>query len=131
MRRDSNGRPGGRNADGGDPGRDRDESLQMEVEELGIRVVVIDPGGVDTEITAHRKLSRGCADGSPYGEKLREAMRVEADNERKGWKVQRMAGYAERLAAALRGALPDRLFLRILSRAHGIKRVGNRVERDI
>ena len=35
------------------------ESLQMEVEGFGIRVVVVDPGDIATEITSHRKRDAG------------------------------------------------------------------------
>ena len=114
------------------------ESLQMEVQEFGIRVVIVDPGDVATEITAHRRQTRGAGRDSPYRERFDSAMRSQAASERHGWKVERMARFiekiirsrsprlrytpgpfVERISPAARRLLPDRLYLRIVTRFSG------------
>jgi short-subunit dehydrogenase len=116
------------------------ESLQMEVGAFGVRVVVIDPGDVRTEITQHRKESRGTANDSPYLRGLRAAMRSQAESELRGWNVERIARlvervarsrrprfrytpgpFVERIAPAARRIIPDRLFLSIISGFYGVK----------
>ena len=78
------------------------ESLQMEVRAFGVRVVVIDPGDVRTEITQHRKESRGTGRDSPYQRSLGAAMRSQAESERHGWNVERIARLVERVARSPR-----------------------------
>ena len=116
------------------------ESLQMEVRGFGVRVVVIDPGDVRTEITAHRKETRGGLPDSPYRGDFEAAMRSQSASELHGWKVQRIARliervarsrsprfhytpgpFIERIAPAARRLLPDRIFLAILARFYGMK----------
>ena len=60
------------------------ESLQMEVRDFGITVVVVDPGDIATEITAHRKLSAGSGADSVYRKSLQKAMRSQAESEKHG-----------------------------------------------
>jgi len=110
------------------------ESLQMEIRAYGIRVVVVDPGDVATEITAHRKLSRGSRMDSPYGRSFENAMASQSESERRGWKAERVARllgrimssraprfrytpgpWIERISPAVRRLIPDRLYLRILA----------------
>jgi len=110
------------------------ESLQMEVRDFGIRVVVVDPGDVATEITAHRRLSRGSRMDSPYLSSFKRAMVSQSESERHGWKPDRLARLVERIISsraprfrytpgpliervspAARRVLPDRLYLRIVS----------------
>ena len=114
------------------------ESLQMEVKQFGVRIVVVDPGDVATEITAHRRLSGGRAD-SPYRQSFEKAMLSQAQSEKHGWKVERLARFlgkivespsprfrytpgpfVERISPVARRLIPDRLYLRFLARFYGL-----------
>lgn len=116
------------------------ESLQMEVQDFGIRVVVVDPGDIATEITAHRRQTRGSSTGSPYRRNFESAMRRQAESELHGWRVERLARFIERIVRSRRPRfrytpgpfverispiarrfLPDRLYLRILARITGVQ----------
>jgi len=116
------------------------ESLQMEVKAFGVRVVVIDPGDVRTEITRHRKESQGTGKDSPYQRSLSAAMRSQAESELRGWNVERIARlvervvrsrrprfrytpgpFVERIAPVARRLIPVRLFLSILAAFYGVK----------
>jgi NAD(P)-dependent dehydrogenase (short-subunit alcohol dehydrogenase family) len=116
------------------------ESLQMEVQGFGIRVVVVDPGDIATEITLHRKVTRGSGSGSPYKQNFDDAMRSQAESEKHGWKVERVARliervvrsrrprfrytpgpFVERISPVARRLIPDRLYLRILARFSGLR----------
>jgi NAD(P)-dependent dehydrogenase (short-subunit alcohol dehydrogenase family) len=116
------------------------ESLQMEVRAFGVRVVLIDPGDVLTEITLHRKESQGTGKDSPYRRNLSAAMHAQAESELRGWKVERIARlvervarsrrprfrytpgpFVERIAPVARRIIPDRLFLSILAGFYGVK----------
>ena len=116
------------------------ESLQMEIRGFGVRVVVVDPGDVRTEITAHRRETRGGPPDSPYRRNFDAAMRSQAASELHGWKVERIARliekvvrtrrprfrytpgpFLERLAPAVRRLLPDRFFQGILALFYGLK----------
>jgi NAD(P)-dependent dehydrogenase (short-subunit alcohol dehydrogenase family) len=119
------------------------ESLQIEVRSFGVRVVMVDPGDVATEISVHRVISRGTAAASPYRDNLERAMRSQQAAERAGWRVDRLAGtiariagsrsprfrytpgpFVERLSPVARRFLPNRLFLKILGVFYGLKRSG-------
>ncbi len=82
------------------------ESLQMEVQRFGIRVVVVDPGDIATEITSHRKVTRGSGSGSPYKQNFDDAMRSQAESERHGWKVERVARLIERIVRSRSATVP-------------------------
>jgi len=116
------------------------ESLQIEVRRFGICVVVVDPGDVHTEITAHRGQTRGCAPDSPYREALSAAIRSQSQSELHGWEPERIARvvgriielrrprfrytpglFVERISPALRRLIPDRLFLRLVATFFGVK----------
>ena len=116
------------------------ESLQMEVEGFGIRVVVVDPGDIATEITVHRKETRGTGSDSPYRLNLDSAMQAQAASERRGWHVERLARlierivrsrsprfrytpgpFVERISPAARRLIPDRLYLKIVARFGGAR----------
>ena len=116
------------------------ESLQVEVRRFGIRVVVVDPGDIDTEITLHRSTTRGLSAESPYRQDFERALRAQAESEKHGWRVDRMARVIvriassrrprfrytagpriERLGPVLRPLIPNRLFHRILAGFHGMK----------
>ncbi len=115
------------------------ESLQMEVRDFGITVVVVDPGDIATEITAHRKLSAGSGADSVYRKSLQKAMRSQAESEKHGWKVERVARligkiaraerprfrytpgpFVERISPTVRRLIPDRLYLRIIAGFYGL-----------
>jgi NAD(P)-dependent dehydrogenase (short-subunit alcohol dehydrogenase family) len=116
------------------------ESLQMEVQAFGIRVVVIDPGDVATEISAHRRLTRGSGPQSPYRHNLERAMRSQVQSEKHGWTAARLARFVERIVRSrsprfrstpgpfverisptVRRLIPDRLYLRIVARFYGVR----------
>jgi len=117
------------------------ESLQMEVQDFGIRVVVVDPGDIATEITLHRKETRGSRSGSPYRQNFAGAMRSQAASEQHGWKVERLARFierivrsrwprfrytpgplVERISPVARRLIPGRLYLKILARFNGVRK---------
>jgi NAD(P)-dependent dehydrogenase (short-subunit alcohol dehydrogenase family) len=114
------------------------ESLQMEVKDFGVRVVVVDPGDVATEITAHRRRSLGSGTHSPYLAQFEKAMTSQSESERGGWKAERLARFLfriveqrgprfrytpgpliERVSPAVRRLIPDRLYLRIVAGFYG------------
>lgn len=116
------------------------ESLQMEVGSFGIRIVVIDPGDISTEITAHRKVSGGIGADSPYQQGFQQAMLSQAESEKHGWNVERLARLigkivrsrsprfrytpgpiVERISPVARRLIPDRLYLRILAGFYGLR----------
>jgi NAD(P)-dependent dehydrogenase (short-subunit alcohol dehydrogenase family) len=125
------------------------ESLQMEVEGFGIRVVVVDPGDIATEITSHRKKTRGMGNDSPYRLSFDSAMRSQAASEQHGWNVERLARFIERIvrsrsprfrytpgpfieriSPAARRLIPDRLYLKIVARFGGARRHPARTDFD-
>ena len=116
------------------------ESLQMEVRDFGIRVVVVDPGDTATEITVHRKVTRGSTADSPYRQDFDSVMTSQAASERHGWKVERLARFIERvvrsrsprfrytpapfvqrISPVARRLIPDRLYLKIVARFSGVR----------
>ena len=115
------------------------ESLQVEVRRFGIRVVVVDPGDIDTEITQHRSTTRGLSAESAYRRDFERAMSSQAASEKHGWSVDRMARVivriassrrprfrytpgplVERLGPVLRRLIPNRLFHRLLAGFYGM-----------
>ncbi len=117
------------------------ESLQMEVEGFGLRVVVVDPGDIATEITSHRKETRGSRNDSPYRRNFESAMRSQAASEQHGWSVERLARFmekivhsgsprfrytpgpfVERISPVARRLIPDRLYLKIVARFSGVRK---------
>jgi len=119
------------------------ESLQIEVRDFGIRVVVVEPGDIATEVTVHRRITRGIAADSPYRKNLDDAMRSQSTNEINGWDVERVARFIGRIVQSrsprfryrpgpfmevisptFRRVMPDRLFLKVLASFSGIKPAG-------
>ena len=119
------------------------ESLQIEVKDFGIRVVVVEPGDIATEVTVHRRTTMGLAADSPYRKNLEDAMRSQSTNEINGWDVERMARFIGRIVRSrsprfryrpgpfmevisptFRRVMPDRLFLKVLASFSGIKPAG-------
>ena len=114
------------------------ESLQMEVNQEGIHVTLIEPGNVDTPFTEKRIVAR--EPDSPYGERLDAALSVIEADERGGVSAAHVAQHimsilerrhppmrsvvgplAERAALPLQALLPARLFAAGL--AHHYKRL--------
>ena len=106
---------------------------------MGIRVVVVDPGDIATEITTHRRISAGSGADSPYQRDLEKAMRLQGENEKHGWKVERLARFlgkimesraprfrytpgplVERISPTARRVIPDRLYQRFLASFYGL-----------
>jgi NAD(P)-dependent dehydrogenase (short-subunit alcohol dehydrogenase family) len=113
------------------------ESLRLEVRPFGIRVVIIEPGSIDTEATA--RSPHTAARTAAYDEQLERAERAMIRGERDGARpeaVARLLGrilgtsrprvrytvgpVPERAAASMKRVLPSRLFERILIQANGL-----------
>ncbi|MGA2477814.1 MAG: SDR family oxidoreductase [Spirochaetia bacterium] len=116
------------------------EALQMESRRFGVKVVVVDPGDVHTEVTQNRLHSRGIAAGSPYLPDFDAAMRIQDGNEIHGWEPERIAQlilhivkarspryryvagpFVEKFAVWARPLLPERMFLKFVARFAGVK----------
>ena len=113
------------------------ESLRLEVRPFGIRVVIIEPGNIDTEATA-RSPHTTARTGS-YDEALERAEEAMIRGERNGAKPEVVAHLLarilrtsrprvrytvgpvpERAAASIKRVLPSRLFEHILLYANGL-----------
>jgi NAD(P)-dependent dehydrogenase (short-subunit alcohol dehydrogenase family) len=113
------------------------ESLRMEVRPFGIRVVIVEPGNIDTDATARSPYTR--ARTPAYEEHLERATKTMIHGERKGARPEAVARLLERLmstprprvrytvgpvperaAASIKRVLPSRLFERLLLPAYGL-----------
>lgn len=113
------------------------ESLRLEVRPFGIRVVIIEPGNIDTESTARSPYTD--ARTPAYDDHLERARQAMIRGESKGARpeaVARLLGrimltstprvrytvgpVPERAAASIKRVLPSRLFERLLLPAYGL-----------
>ena len=113
------------------------ESLRMEVRPFGVRVVIIEPGNVDTEATARSPYTLERT--SAYADHLECARQAMIRGERRGAQPEAVARLLERImfdarprvrytvgpvteraAASIKRVLPSRLFERLLFPAYGL-----------
>jgi NAD(P)-dependent dehydrogenase (short-subunit alcohol dehydrogenase family) len=113
------------------------ESLRMEVRPFGVRVVIIEPGNVDTDATARSPYTLERT--SAYADHLERARQAMIRGERRGAQPEAVAHLLERImfdarprvrytvgplperaAASIKRILPSRLFERLLFPAYGL-----------
>ncbi len=105
------------------------EALRMEVRPFGIHVVLVEPSDFCTNFTTRRVRTRASGEGSAYREAFERTLQVIEHDERHGSPPELVArtverilrsrsprlryvvgSFDQRLAAALKGLLPGRLF---------------------
>jgi len=111
------------------------EALRMEVQPLGIHVVLVEPGDTRTGFTDARRKSPATPQNPAYAEACARALKVAESDERSGASPEQVARVVERivhqrsprpryrvgpafqkLAVVLKSILPNRLFLWALSK---------------
>lgn len=110
------------------------EALRIEVRPLGIRVVLIEPGDFQTEITAHRQKAEQSIENTAYYGRFQKVMRIVESGERNASTPEPIArlinkiiqmnsprlrftvgAFSQRLAVPLKKILPSRLFESLIS----------------
>ena len=113
------------------------ESLRLEVRPFGIRVVIVEPGNIDTDATIRSPYTR--ARTPAYDDQLERARQAMIRGERDGARPEAVARLLERImhtsrprvrytvgpvteraAASVKRVLPSRLFERLLFPAYGL-----------
>lgn len=75
------------------------ETLRMEVQPYGIKVVLIEPGDFHTGFTANRRVTRATLAGDVYAERSARAIAVMEADERKGNPPEQVALLLEKIIA--------------------------------
>lgn len=115
------------------------EALRHEVRAFGIRVTLIEPGDIRTPLTEHRVRAAAWGPDSPYAARAERALEIEERDERRGAAPEevarllerilrtadpaphyRVGPFFERVAAALKGIMPARLFHRAVAKYYGL-----------
>jgi NAD(P)-dependent dehydrogenase (short-subunit alcohol dehydrogenase family) len=115
------------------------EALSLELRRFGIDVAIIEPGDINTGMTARSAVERTIDEASPYAHDLTRALAAAQENEREGSSPQRIATLVETLISARRPALrsvggtvterlmipvkhllPARFFERLVARQYGL-----------
>jgi NAD(P)-dependent dehydrogenase (short-subunit alcohol dehydrogenase family) len=73
------------------------EALRIEVQPYGIRAVLIEPGDIHTEITAHRQRAQAAREGSAYEERYQRSVAVMEADETNGPSPMIVAHLLERI----------------------------------
>ena len=114
------------------------ESLRLEVRPFGIRVTIVDPGDVQTQLTDNRVKARATGGASPYRESFDRALSIIERDERQGVAsdvaglIARLVGvrrprvrytvghWGQRIAVPLKPLLPSRRFEALLGATYGV-----------
>lgn len=81
------------------------ESLRLETRTFGIRVVLVEPGDVQTAITSNRVLARAALEGSPYRDTFQRVLGIVGKDEAHGVSPSEVAAVVARIAGSRRPRL--------------------------
>ncbi len=115
------------------------EALSLELRPFGITVAILEPGDINTGMTARSAVDRTIDETSPYVRHLKRALAAALENERAGSSPLRIARtvemiiserqpalryvggtLTERLMIPVKHLLPDRLFERLVAKQYGL-----------
>ncbi len=113
------------------------EALRMEVKPFGIRVVLVEPGDINTPFVDNRKIVENrIEDYVPYFERVMEIVERDERNgsppedvaklverivkEKNPRPRYRVGPFMERFAANLKGFIPDRIFEKLVMKSYGM-----------